>query len=66
MARCFLVGICSSSARSALPPLEVLYKLRKQRPDVFDKLEGQSLSLTSSRASYDLIEENLQYTSMVA
>jgi hypothetical protein len=23
-----------------MPPLEVLYKLRKQRPDVFDKLEG--------------------------
>ncbi|KAL6302198.1 FMN-dependent dehydrogenase-domain-containing protein [Sparassis latifolia] len=24
---------------SALPPMEVLYRLRKQRPDVFDKLE---------------------------
>ena len=27
--------------RSALPCIEVLYKLRKQRPDVFDKMEGQ-------------------------
>lgn len=25
---------------SSLPPLEVLYRIRKQRPDVFDKLEG--------------------------
>ncbi|KAH9937554.1 uncharacterized protein B0H18DRAFT_1113373 [Fomitopsis serialis] len=24
----------------SLPPLEVLYRIRKQRPDVFDKLEG--------------------------
>lgn len=27
---------------STLPPLEVLYKLRIHRPDVFDKLEGPS------------------------
>ena len=26
---------------SSLPPLEVLYKLRRERPDVFDKLEGE-------------------------
>jgi len=25
---------------SSFPPLEVLYKLRLQRPDVFDKVEG--------------------------
>ncbi|KAH7868466.1 FMN-dependent dehydrogenase-domain-containing protein [Lentinula edodes] len=25
---------------SSLPPLEVLYRIRQQRPDVFDKLEG--------------------------
>lgn len=25
---------------SSLPPLEVLYRIRKQRPDVFEKLEG--------------------------
>ncbi|KAF8622249.1 hypothetical protein AX15_007188 [Amanita polypyramis BW_CC] len=24
----------------SMPPIEVLYKLRKQRPDIFDKLEG--------------------------
>lgn len=24
-----------------MPPLEVLYKIRQQRPDVFDKLEGK-------------------------
>jgi L-lactate dehydrogenase (cytochrome) len=24
----------------ALPSIEVLYRLRKERPDVFDKLEG--------------------------
>lgn len=29
-----------SHARSALPTMEVLYRIRKQRPDVFDKLEG--------------------------
>jgi hypothetical protein len=26
---------------SALPPMEVLYKLRQQRPDVFHKVEGK-------------------------
>ncbi|KAJ3789634.1 FMN-dependent dehydrogenase-domain-containing protein [Lentinula aff. detonsa] len=28
---------------SSLPPLEVLYKIRQQRPDVFNKLEGQPI-----------------------
>jgi hypothetical protein len=25
---------------SSLPPLEVMYKIRQQRPDLFDKMEG--------------------------
>jgi L-lactate dehydrogenase (cytochrome) len=32
----------------SLPPIEVLYRLRKQRPDVFDKLEGKSSSKSSN------------------
>jgi hypothetical protein len=27
---------------SSLPSIDVLYRLRKERPDVFDKVEGQS------------------------
>ncbi|KZT74753.1 hypothetical protein DAEQUDRAFT_659124 [Daedalea quercina L-15889] len=34
----FMTSI-STVRDSALPPLEVLYKIRKQRPDLFDKLE---------------------------
>lgn len=26
---------------SSMPPIEVLYRLRRQRPDVFNKLEGE-------------------------
>lgn len=29
-----------------MPPIEVLYRLRRRRPDVFDKLEGESLSFS--------------------
>jgi len=28
-----------------MPPVEVLYKLRQQRPDIFDKVEGLPLYL---------------------
>ncbi|KAJ6604787.1 FMN-dependent dehydrogenase-domain-containing protein [Mycena vulgaris] len=32
--------LLSNHGGNSLPPLEVLYKLRQQRPDVFDKIEG--------------------------
>ena len=28
-----------TTRRSSLPPIEVLYRIRKQRPDLFDKME---------------------------
>ena len=34
---------------SSLPSIDVLYRLRKERPDVFDKLEG----ITSVNQSYE-------------
>lgn len=41
-----------------MPTIEVLYRLRQQRPDVFDKLEGTSITLSSplsSTAEYLLV-----------
>ena len=26
-----------------MPPLEVLYKIRRQRPDIFEKMEGRAM-----------------------
>ena len=34
---------------SSMPTVEVLYRIRKERPDVFDKLEGPSTSLFLSQ-----------------
>lgn len=30
---------------SSLPPIEILYALRRDRPDIFDKLEGKLIDL---------------------
>jgi hypothetical protein len=32
---------------SSMPPLEVLYKLRQKRPDIFDRVEGTRLTTDS-------------------
>ncbi|KAF8216084.1 FMN-dependent dehydrogenase-domain-containing protein [Mycena galopus ATCC 62051] len=32
--------LLSNHGGDSLPPIEVLYRLRKQRPDIFDKVEG--------------------------
>jgi hypothetical protein len=41
---CAQLKLTRTTRCSSLPPIEVLYKLRQQRPDVFNKLEGTTLS----------------------
>jgi hypothetical protein len=55
------------NSASSLPPIEVLYRLRKQRPDVFNKLEGKyptnpGLTLTSKQCTL-MVRDMLIYMS---
>lgn len=37
--------VCLILSASALPSIEVLYKIRKERPDLFDKMESTYLTI---------------------
>jgi hypothetical protein len=51
--------------QSALPSIEVLYRIRKQRPDLFDKMESAYKVHHNGCAEAEPIL-NLQYTLTVA